>query len=132
MVGNDKEYICDPAPRSSNRLLMPVLGPNMLKQDFLDPDAIATGQKTFFDQLPKRRSPGLLAAIPGGDVTYWGLYIEKTLYSSGHGIANHWGLCIEEKLYSSRRGIAIAMSMIIVVGVAILIIVLVIKAQTGL
>jgi len=82
MVGSDKEYICEPAPKTSNRRLMPVLGPNMLKQDFLDPNAIAIGQRTLFDQLPKRRFSGRLPAIPGGEIAHWGLYVEKKLYPS--------------------------------------------------
>ena len=55
---------------------MPILGFNMLKQDLLDPDAIAAGQRTVLDQLPKRRLSEQLRAIPGSDVTGWGLYIE--------------------------------------------------------
>ena len=87
MVGNDKEYICSPAPGSRNRRVMPVLGPNMLRQDLLYPDAIAAGQRTVLDQLPKRRLPGQLKAIPGSDVTGWGLYIETKPSLSRNGIA---------------------------------------------
>jgi len=66
---------------------MPVLGPNMLRQDLLYPDAIEAGQRTVLDQLPKRRLPGQLKAIPGSDVTGWGLYIEKKPSSSRKYIA---------------------------------------------
>jgi len=85
MVGNDKEYVCNPAPGSRTRRVMPILGFNMLKQDLLDPDAIAAGQRTVLDQLPKRRLPGQLKAIPGSDVTGWGLYIEAKRSSSRRG-----------------------------------------------
>lgn len=85
MVGNDKEYICNPVPGSRNRRLMPILGFNLLKQDLLDPDAIAVGHRTVLDQLPKRRLPGQLKAIPGSGVTGWGLYIEAKSSSSRRG-----------------------------------------------
>ena len=74
MVGHDKEYVCSPAPKSPDWRLMPVLGSIMLTRDFLDPDAIATGQTTVFDQLPKRR---LREKLKGEPVTGWGLYIEE-------------------------------------------------------
>jgi hypothetical protein len=83
MVGHDKEYVCSPAPKSPDWRLVPVLGPTMLTRDFLDPDAIATGQTTVFDQLPKRRLREKLKGTPGGQrVTGWGLHIEESEKSS--------------------------------------------------
>ena len=56
---------------------MPILGPKMLKRDFLDPGAIAAGHKMVLNQLPKRRLPGELRAVPGSTERGWGLYIEE-------------------------------------------------------
>ena len=61
-VGQDKEYLCNPAPKSRKRRLVPVLGPTMLKGDFLNPHFIAAGQRTTLHQLPKRRFQGELKA----------------------------------------------------------------------
>jgi hypothetical protein len=76
-VGFDKEYLCNPAPKSRNRRLVPVLGPTMLKGDFLNPHSIAAGQRTTLNQLPKRRLQGELKATPDDLATGWGLHIEE-------------------------------------------------------
>ena len=76
-VGDDKEYLCNPAPKSRNRRLLPVLGPRLLKEDFLRPHNIAAGQRTTLNQLPKRRLEGELKATPDDLATGWGLHIEE-------------------------------------------------------
>lgn len=76
-VGDDKEYLCAPAPKSRKRRLVPVLGPTMLKGDFLNPHLIAAGQRTTLHQLPKRRLQQELKATPDYLATGWGLHIEE-------------------------------------------------------
>lgn len=77
IVGHDKEYLCNPAPRSGNRRLVPVLGPTMLKGDFFNPHFIAAGQRTTLNQLPKRRFQEELRANPDSMANGWGLHIEE-------------------------------------------------------
>jgi len=76
-VGHDKEYVCKPAPILQTGRLIPYLGPKMLRQDFLDPEAIVAGGTMVLDQMPKRRFLSELKAIPGSRKTGWGLYIEE-------------------------------------------------------
>jgi hypothetical protein len=75
----------------------------MLTKDFLDPDAIATGQTTVFDQLPKRRLREKLKGIPGGElVTGWGVDIEESEDLSGR------SLLIDVLLWLTLGGFAAA------------------------
>lgn len=71
--------MCDPAPKSrSRRRLVPVLGPKMLKGDFLSPHMIAAGQRTTLRQLPKRLGGrGELKATPDDLAIGWGLHLEE-------------------------------------------------------
>jgi hypothetical protein len=56
---------------------VPVLSSKMLKGDFLDPYSIATGQKTTFNQLPKRLGHyGHLKASPVEMKLGWGVHFE--------------------------------------------------------
>lgn len=76
-VGDDKEYLCNPAPKLHRRRLVPVLGPTMLKGDFLNPGLIVAGQKTTLNQLPKRKMQEELTATMDELAIGWGLHIEE-------------------------------------------------------
>lgn len=76
IVGPDKEYDCNPAPRkSSNPGVVPVILPAALLADFLDPSEITNLKQTStLAQLPKRIR-GELQAPPDAQVIGWGLHI---------------------------------------------------------
>lgn len=63
-VGEDKEYLCTLAPRSQERRLVPVLGPKMLKGDFLNPHSIAVDQNNDSSSAIQTTFPGRAPSGP--------------------------------------------------------------------